>query len=226
MKTTPVILEKVITNLHQCYNSEWQNFYEIGQQLLRKEIKEGTVRAAAGKLVESLLQNIFDTINHEIPTANIESKVGSSDYLSKVVVYKGVEYSFNTIQVDRHVLSNGKRIAFIENKTYLDSCYYDRALSDFRKIAQSLNQHNEDPADVIYAVFAGQNATKQNTLEVYGIDFYDITKHLTNNPDGIMPKVCFFLNDRRNSSRPWYEIQFDLNDEEVKKFVELIIDKI
>ena len=87
------------------------------------DIKCGST--AAGKLVENVLQNIINTINACVPNYKIVSKVGSTDYLSKSINYKGSLHSMNTIQVDRHVFSNGKRIAFIENKTYLDSCYYD-----------------------------------------------------------------------------------------------------
>lgn len=77
-------------------------------------------------------------------------------------------------------------------KPYLDSCYYDRALADFRKIAQSLHQCGEDPCNVEYIVFAGQKAAKDETLFAYTIDFYEDTKHLTKNVEGLSPHGVLF----------------------------------
>jgi len=214
------ITGKVITNIHKCYDREQAQLASLAETAQT----EGVIRDAAGNLVESLLQNIFDTINTEIPGANIESIVGGRDRLSKTIHYKGRDVEFNQIQVDRHIFSNKKRIAFIENKTYLDSCYYDRALADFRKIAQSLKQHGTDPADVKYIVFAGQNAAKDKTLFVYEADFWDDTKHLTSDPNGIESKIFFFLKNKRSSAKPLYKVKHELDDDVIKKFVSFIIE--
>lgn len=212
------IINTVIANLKICYDREQKKLEDIG----KKHKTEGEIRYAAGELVEHILQNIFDSLNLYFED-KIISKVGSSDFLSKFVIYKGKKYEFNTIQVDRHIWFKGKRIAFIENKTYLDSCYYDRALADFRKIAQSLHQNGDDPGNVEYIVFAGQKAAKDETLLTYTIDFYEDTKHLTENRDGLSTNVFYFLEGIRNSSKPLYKIKHPLNYSEIKRFLSLIL---
>ncbi len=221
MNNQHVIINKVLENIKVCYDREQKKLEKIG----KAHKTEGEIRHAAGELVEHILQNIIDTINMYLKN-DIQSKVGSSDYLSKSVTYKGKTYQFNTIQVDRHLWFNNKRIAFIENKTYLDSCYYDRALADFRKIAQSLHQSGEDPCNVEYIVFAGQKAAKDETLFAYTIDFYEDTKHLTKNVEGLSPHVFYFLKGIRSSSKPLYKIKHDLNLEEIKSFVLFLLSTI
>lgn len=219
MNNKEKIINNVIENLKICYDEEQRKLGIIG-----KEHKtEGQIRQAAGELVEHILQNIFDTLNSHLKHNKVISKVGATDFLSKFVIYKGKKYEFNTIQVDRHIWFKKKRIAFIENKTYLDSCYYDRALADFRKIAQSLHQKGKDPGDVQYIVFAGQKAAKDDTLLNYTIDFYEDTKHLTKYDDGLSVNVFYFLQGIRNSSRPLYKIKHPLNDSEIKRFLSLIL---
>lgn len=211
--------ELVISNLHTCYDINHARLV----QTAKTSTTEGEIRSAAGNLVETLLQNIFDTINQVLPSANIQSKVGSTDFLSKSLTYKGQTLHLDSIQVDRHVWANGKRIAFIENKTYLDSCYYDRALADFRKIALSLHQHGKDPATCKFIVFAGQNAGKDETLFNYEGEFWNETLHLTSSSSGITPITFFFLKGKRQSARPWYKYKHELNDQVVCNFVELVL---
>ena len=213
------IEDVVITNIRICYDREQEALVQLG----RRSKTEGEIRAAAGNLVEHLLQNIIDTLNQEIQEARIESKVGSTDFLTKEIEYKGKIFTFDQIQVDRHVWANGRRIAFIENKTYLDSCYYDRALADFRKIAQSLNQHGVDPVECQYIVFVGQNAASGKTLLTYEADFWNDVKHLTKAPEGITPKVFFFLKGKRSSQLPLYKIRHELNEPTIRAFTRLMI---
>ena len=108
----------------------------------------------------------------------------------------------------------------------MDSCYYDRALADFKKIAQALKQQNVDPADVCYIIFAGQKAASDNTLLTYEADFWHDTKHLTNNKGGIVPHTFYFLKGIRSSGKPLYKNKHDINIDEIKKFTNLIIDLI
>ena len=214
------IANKVITNVKLCYDREQKNLHSIAVS----SKTEGEIREAAGKLVENVLQNIFNTINAELPTAKIVSKVGSTDYLSKTIFYKGKKVVNDKIQVDRHVFSNGKRICFIENKTYLDSCYYDRALADFRKIAQSLAEHGKDPSECKYIVFAGQNAASERTLFTYEADFWNDTKHLTLKRDGLETETFFFLKGKRSSSLPLYKVKHELDINNIRAFTYYILD--
>ncbi len=215
------LCEKVIADVTRCYNSEQAKLMQIG--IHRKT--EGEIRYAAGELVERVLQSIITSINAFLPH-NIISKVGSTDFLKKNIIYKGKSYENNSIQVDRHLWYNGKRIAFIENKTYLDTCYYDRALADFKKIAQALEQDNKNPADYAYIVFAGQKAGRDNTFLTYEAEFWYETKNLLKCANGIEPHTFYFLKGTRNSSRPLYKIKHQLDHEAIKEFVKFIISLI
>jgi len=214
------ILNDVKENLENDYDSLWTIFSDKSKS--RKS--GGETRRDAGELVEAILQSIFNSINKNLPQERkIVSLVGSSDRLSKTIEYKGKVYT-ESIQVDRHIWQINNRIAFVENKTYLDSCYYDRALADFRKIAQALKQSQIDPGDVSYIVFAGQKAASENTLLAYEADFWHDTKHLTSNPNGLVPQVYYFLQRTRNSQKPWNENKFPLNHVGIEEFVNYILD--
>jgi hypothetical protein len=210
---------KILSNIHRYYDYEHPKLVKIGKEA----DTEGAIRAAAGNFVEGFLQNIFDNINEYIPSAKIVSKVGSTDFLSLTINYKNRKITNDTIQVDRHVFSKGKRIAFIENKTYLDSCYYDRALADFKKIVYAMKQEGEKPEDFAYIVFAGQNAASEDKLFFYEAEFFNSIKHLTKNEKGVDTRIFFFLKGKRSSSHPLYKIKHDLDDKVLKNFILYIV---
>lgn len=212
------LIEKIVADVKACYDNEHIKLKMIGET----HKTEGEIRHAAGQLVEAVLQSAFNSIN-TLLTDKIDSKVGSTDYLSKSIEYKGQTYINNTIQVDRHIWFKGKRIAFIENKTYLDACYYDRALADFKKITQALFQDGKDPKECEFIVFAGQKAANNNTLLTYEAEFWHETKTLLNSEYGIEPKVFYFLKNSRSSKKPLYEIKHEFNENAVKEFVKVII---
>lgn len=216
------IKQKVIDDVINNYNIEQSNLVNVGIH----HTTEGEIRYAAGELVEKILQSIFNSINSFLPNDKIISKVGSSDYLKKEIDYKGVRYLNDKIQVDRHVWYKNRRVAFIENKTYLDTCYYDRALADFKKICQALLQDNKNPLDCLFIVFAGQKAGKDNTFLTYEAEFWHETKSIMHSQYGIEPKTIYFLKGIRNSSRPLYRIKHLLDFDNIKEFVDIILDKI
>ncbi len=207
---TKEFYQAIFQAVSEKYDDEQRKLSEIGSI----HRTEGTIRYAAGELVEKVLQSVFDTMNKFLPLP-IVSKVGSTDFLSKTITYKGQTYTNNRIQVDRHVWYGEKRIAFIENKTYLDSCYFDRALADFKKIAQALKQKEIDPHSCAYIVFAGQVAGRENTFLNYEAEFWAET--------GIVPQRYFFLKGTRNSKKPLYKIKHELNLETIKSLVDTIL---
>ena len=213
------VVRKVLNDISICYNFEQEKLRLIGIN----HNTEGEIRYAAGNLVEIILQTIFNTINSFLDNNKIISKVGTTDYLKKRIEYKGKMYENNSIQVDRHIWYAGKRIAFIENKTYLDSCYYDRALADFKKISQALIQQGDDPKKCEFIVFAGQKAAKDNTLLTYEAEFWYETKNLLATEEGIVPKIFFFLKGIRSSSKPLYKIKHELDKKTIEDFVRLFI---
>lgn len=208
--TTEEFYQAVFQSVSSKYDEEQKKLSDIGAI----HLTEGAIRYAAGELVEKILQSIFDAMNKFLPFPII-SKVGSSDYLTKKIEYNNNIYTNDHIQVDRHVWYQGKRIAFIENKTYLDTCYFDRALADFKKIIQALAQEKVDPTRCAYIVFAGQIAGRENTFLNYEAEFWDETK--------IVPKRYFFLKGIRNSSKPLYKIKHPLNYDGIRAFVNMIL---
>lgn len=218
MKYTESDIQNILIKIHNWYDENHKHLIEYA----KNATNGGQIRNASGNFIENFLQNIFNILN-EYFHINIVSKVGNTDLLSKKIHYKGQTLNLDHIQVDRHILNGDKRIAFIENKTYLDSCYWDRALADFRKIVQALNQTGIDPANVEYIVFAGQDSLDTKTKLVYEGDFCNDTKHLTSNPKGIEPKVFYFLKQKRNSQKPMYQIKYDIDDSSVVEFIKLIL---
>ena len=216
------IKQKVIEDAISCYDIEQANLVNIGLH----HTTEGEIRYAAGELVEKILQSIFDSINIFLESDKIISRVGKRDGLSKEIFYKGQKYVINNLQVDRHVWYKGHRIAFIENKTYLDSCYYDRALADFRKILHALIQNSENPQDCLFVVFAGQKAANDTTLLAYEGNFWNDSKTIINTQNGIEPKTIYFLKGIRSSAKPLYKIKHLLDFDNIKNFVDIILDKI
>lgn len=215
------ICVQVIKSCHTFYDIQHPKLVQLGKSAKT----EGEIRYAAGDFVERFLQNIFDTLN-SLLKVNIISKVGSNDFLHLEISYKGKKYRNDKIQVDRHVYNNNKCLCFIENKTYLDSCYYDRALADFKKIIYSINYNNDKPEKYKYIVFAGQKAASSNTLDFYEAEFYNSIKHLTDNDQGVDTRIFFFLKGTRNSQKPLYKIKHELDDETLKDFVMTMLDML
>lgn len=211
-------IKHLIDRVHEWYDREHPALVRFAE---RAE-NGGQIRAASGKFIESFLQNIFDEINGRFGLS-IESKVGSTDFLSKQIPYNGHVYELNHIQVDRHISNNNTRIAFIENKTYLDSCYWDRALADFRKIVSALKQNGQNPADMEYIVFSGQDSLDSDTRLAYEGEFFNDTMHFTPGGQGIKPHIFCFLKQKRNSSRPMYKIKYEIDDAVLEDFIKLIL---
>ena len=218
MKYTENQIQKIITNIHNWYDNEHPKLVSYAKQT----DNGGQIREASGQFIENFLQNIFDEINKQF-NIQIISKVGSSDFLTKIIDYEGKIYELNHIQVDRHISYNNRRIAFIENKTYLDSCYWDRALADFRKIIAALKQSGLNPEDMEYIVFSGQDSLDSDTKIIYEGDFFNDSKLFTSNNQGIKPHVFFLLEKKRNSKKPMYKIKYEIQDDVLKKFITLIL---
>lgn len=222
--------EQIISRVQEAVSQHYDQTHPHLLETAAKAKNGGQIREASRLFVEDLLQCIFDTLNQALPEANINSLIGSQDFLSRQVTdpISGKSFTFSTIQVDRHIWAKGKRIAFIENKTYLDSCYYDRALADFRKIAQALAQSGIDPASCLFIIFAGQNSLKQPTLQAYTADFINEISLLVKPPASthIIPHVVFFLQEKRKSTVPLYRRKIPLNLEAIAQFTRLLLEQL
>ncbi|MCL2846989.1 MAG: hypothetical protein FWE38_04845 [Firmicutes bacterium] len=212
---------KVIESIVTAVQSKYDACHETLREIANKAKTGGEKRQATGDFVEQILQTIIDTIAKSIPEANLVSKRGSQDSLSMTLNYKGGKIVLNKIQVDRHLWARNKRIAFVENKTYLDACYLDRALADFKKIAMALEQEGTNPNSVKYIVFAGQDAVSESKVLAYEALFNEETKGLT--IEGLKPHIFYFLQEKRRSSKELSVTKFLIDVGSVERFSEFII---
>ncbi len=182
----------------------------------------GEARKLSGQLTEVVLETIINGINKEFDI-KINSLIGSKDYLEVTLIYGERKIICKNIQVDRHLFHNNKRLGFIENKTYLDACYYDRALADFKKIIFALKQkNNNNIEDLKFIVFSGQNAIsddKQEFLELFfQYEMYKMGVKI------IETKIFYYLNEKkRNSSTPIYIDKFSIDENTIKEFILYLI---
>lgn len=204
--TLAVIIQNV-------YDKAWK---EYTHELHTKN--EGELRAGSCEIVETILQTVVDVVNTQLDN-KIQSRVGDTDTLTRTIKYKDKTYTINNIQVDRHLVIGTSRIAFAENKTYLDSCYLDRANCDFKKIIQALVQEGINPESIEYFIFAGQNAINENTCLTYMAEFCNDVSHFGK----IEPKIFYFLKGKRQSSKPWYKIKHELDFDVIFEVYNLLL---
>lgn len=101
--------------------------YEIIRELDSVSGNGGKIRDVSGKITETLVEIIWNSLAENHPEVKAEICVGSEKPY-KIVDPKG---NFIEESVDRHCYINGKLVLAIECKTYLDKCYMQRADGDF-----------------------------------------------------------------------------------------------
>jgi hypothetical protein len=143
----------------------------------------GEIRALRGITCE----NMVDMICKEL---NIESRVGSKDLQTITITGRdGIEYTTKH-QVDRHLYHKEKMIAIVECKSYLDSCYYVRTCSDFKRMAIL-------HPNIKKIVFALENSISDNSKAFTDIDF-----------DYVCDDIFYMCKGKRSSSKPIYTSEF------------------
>ena len=149
------------------------------------ELGGGAARAASGLVYENLIERTCEELGLD---------ARKNDY-KRTEVVNGT--CLKNLQVDKHIYRNGVMLKAVEYKTYLDSCYLNRAVMDFIELEQS----PEVPDDVEYAIFAGQNAVGKDAFAYYPAYFKEKT--------GKEVKI-FFVNPsrKRSSSRSIYNEQY------------------
>lgn len=156
----------------------------------------GGIRLLRGITCETMVDIICESLN-------IESRVGSSDFqLITITGRDGKEYSTRH-QVDRHLYYNNKIIAVVECKSYLDSCYYTRACSDFKRM--SVLHPN-----IKKYIFALENNISDSTIAFTDVEF-----------DYVCNDIFYMCNGKRKSKKPIYEKDFskELVYENVERFI-------
>ena len=156
--------------------------FTTGHEALEHVQEGGAIRGSRGTLVE----NMIDIICHSL---GIEVRIGTSDLQTITIMHKDREYRCEH-QVDRHLYAKGKLIAIVECKAYLDSCYYVRASSDFKRMKMA-------HPSVKAFVFALENSISENALVFTDADF-------DNSCDGIF----YMCDGKRSSSKPIYKKEF------------------
>lgn len=211
-------IEKIINDVKKTWNVNQNHLI----QTYKSNKGGGKARQLAGELTESILETIINGINNYLGI-KLNSVVGNKDYLNATINHGDNKTTCDNIQVDRHLFLNKKRIGFVENKTYLDACYYDRALADFKKIIFSLKQKKDKNIDNLkFILFSGQNAIdndKQEFLEV----FFQYEMYLLGFKK-IETRIFYYLNEKkRKSSTPVYKNKFTIDEKVIKEFIYYLI---
>ena len=150
----------------------------------------GSARSASGLVYENLVESTCD---------ELELDAKKNDYYVTEEI-DGIQ--IDTLQVDWHIYKLGLLRYFVECKCYLDACYLMRAIINMIELHNSPDNNNRD--NVKYAILAGQNAIKDDTLVYYSAFFKKQT--------GKELKV-FFVNPqvKRDSNKPIYKAEFRQN---------------
>lgn len=183
-----------------------ENYYTLlaqGQELFDRPNTGGQRRAIAGRLFEQLASDLVACTDRSL----------SKGRFIRSREIEGI--SLPRLQVDKHIEHNGAIESVCECKTYLDFCYYKRAISDFKEVLLS-----PDTSDVVkLAVFTGQRSLDDNSLE--------FANALSRQETGVTPGL-FVVNTvkQRYSSKqlcdPQYASDFDLDVSELQRFIDWV----
>jgi hypothetical protein len=172
-------------------------------ELAKIYVEKGARASAAGS--GKVFEHFIDDVASFIP----EIKSIKNDYLK----VECDEYKLNNVQVDRHIRDHITRVikSVIEAKTYLDSCYCERAIIDFTKISES----TEVSLETDFVIVTGQVDISKGA--------YDYCQAICKRHTGRNFKL-FVINEikKRNSKKPLYKEKFTLDQEEVKSFYEYL----
>lgn len=183
--------------------NNYYNTLSQGQQLFYVPDTGGKRRALAGRIFEQLCSDLVACTDRSIHKKRfIRSRTVNGLFLPR-------------LQVDRHITYKNQIESVCECKTYLDFCYYKRAISDFHEVLLS-----PDTTDILrLAVFTGQRSVDDNSLA-----FADA---VALEEIGVKPEL-FVLNvvKQRNSKRqlfdPKFASDFDLDQSELQRFIDWV----
>jgi len=146
------------------------------------ECSGGEMRGQRGCNIERFVRKVINKIG-KLYDIDFTALNGNDD--KKELKIPNTEIS-KQHQVDVHVYLDGKFVAAIECKAYLDSCYYVRACDDFHLF----KRFNYDVKNYIFAL---ENSIKDETKM--------FTDHTTEN---ICDDVFYVLDGKRSSAKPIY----------------------
>lgn len=183
-----------------------ENYYQQlkeGQALFAVPNSGGKRRAIAGTIFEKLCSDLVACTDRTIHSKRfIRSRSIEGLFLPK-------------LQVDRHISFNGQIESVCECKTYLDFCYYKRAISDFHEVLLS----PDITTGLKLAVFTGQRSLDDNSLA--------FSNAVSRKENGVTPEL-FVVNvvKQRSSSRqlldPDCAADFQLDESELRRFIDWV----
>lgn len=163
----------------------------------------GKIRQSMGNLGEELAKAAWIEVAKIYADISrpIEPKKGETDR-KKCVNKNGNCYYAH---VDEHCYIEGKFVLAIESKSYLDSCYYARASSDFRLLKEYYNP------SLICVVLSMEDAAKESSKKFI-------------EDEGWVDATFILIDGKRSSAKPIWNKKFykKLNHEKVGKLVDFI----
>tara|TARA_B100001971_G_scaffold189509_1_gene191593 strand:+ start:430 stop:1176 length:747 start_codon:yes stop_codon:yes gene_type:complete len=172
----------------------------------------GTIRQQNGKLGEDFVEILFNHIvKFFFEDKNIIIKNGNKKEEKKniSITSKNGETFTKKHSVDIHVYFNNELKICVECKSYLDSCYFGRALLDFHTYKQDNNGRFQD---MIPMIFAFEEAADKNTLnfEMANLNIY--------------PNIFYMLDGNRSSKKAYWKPKYrkQINQDKLLKFIKHI----
>ena len=167
----------------------------------------GKMRELRGSGIEAFVINTINSIG-ELYKIDLTAVCGDDDKKDLVIVLPGGQGTIcKKHQVDVHIYLNHEFIAVIECKAYLDSCYYERACSDFtyfRSFGYNVKKY----------IFTLENSIGSETKM-----FIDHTN------GGICDNVFCMFDGKRNSVKPLYDSRYKktINKHSLAEFIQAIL---
>jgi len=155
------------------------NKYHLERHLALENSSGGEIRKARGSLVEELVKSIWEGLG-EGHKAVLQQK--------HEIYFDSIDKSMK-VGCDVDCYKDEKLACIVECKAYLEKCYLERAVSDFRY----LNETTKVPKIVV----ALEESIDPNT--------YEIIKHLHSDVFDGMYILC---SGKRNASKPMYKSQY------------------
>jgi hypothetical protein len=187
-------IDDIVLKLIAYYDEQCTEQHAVAEQ----NNAGGRLRSKRGQMVESISKMVWN-LTAEMLNINIQIQQGKDDMV-EIVSPNGY---IKKHQTDTHVKFNNKLICVTECKSYVDSCYYERACSDCKLFKIY------DP-NIQCIVLAIEDSLSENTM-----NFYD---DVFNKP---VDKVFFLADGKRSSSKAIYKKEYSkrLNHESVKNYV-------
>jgi hypothetical protein len=162
----------------------------------------GKMRGDRGADIEEFVRKTINRIGLEISRDLVAVK-GSSNK-KELKIQLGDKEIKKDHQVDIHIYLDGKFVAVIECKAYLDSCYYVRACDDFtlfKKFGYNVKKY----------LFTLENSIDEDTKM--------FTDHVTEN---VCDHIFCLLDGKRTSAKPIYDSKFrkPINMEKLYEFID------